>query len=201
MQKQTGSIHAVAIIVLTLGLIGAVGFIFWQNFINKPKTDDKSTSSMQSKEKPLAAKDASVQPVNDTKYLVVKEWGVKFPYTSDDTLEYKYDRESSSISITSKKLAAVDGSDGSCGAADIGRGTAHDPLAADGVGPSPTLKEYYDAHKGESVANRFTVTIGKFGNYYYSFVHNNGGCSSDAELESTVSTLTQSIVPKVQGIE
>ena len=33
MQKQTGSVHAVIIILLTLGLIGSVGFIFWQNFI------------------------------------------------------------------------------------------------------------------------------------------------------------------------
>ncbi|USN97020.1 MAG: hypothetical protein H6797_02400 [Candidatus Nomurabacteria bacterium] len=50
MQKQTGSVHAVIIILLTLGLIGSVGFIFWQNFIVNGPTrgavqSNKSTKS------------------------------------------------------------------------------------------------------------------------------------------------------------
>ena len=42
-QKQSGSTVAVVVIVLVVALIGALGFIFWQNFINK--TADTSVTS------------------------------------------------------------------------------------------------------------------------------------------------------------
>jgi hypothetical protein len=43
-QTQTGSAHAVISIVLAVGLLGALGFIFWQNFINKDETKMESVS-------------------------------------------------------------------------------------------------------------------------------------------------------------
>lgn len=46
MNKQKGSAHVIAIVVLVIALLGALGFIFWQNFINKPaaKTEVKQSS-------------------------------------------------------------------------------------------------------------------------------------------------------------
>lgn len=35
-QRQSGSAHVVVIIVLVLALAGALGWIFWQNFVTKP---------------------------------------------------------------------------------------------------------------------------------------------------------------------
>jgi len=37
-QKQSGSAHVIVIVILILALLGTLGFIFWQNFIN----DDSS---------------------------------------------------------------------------------------------------------------------------------------------------------------
>ena len=59
MNKQTGSIHAIIIGVLTVGSISAVGFIFWQNFIDKDqatKAEDLSTSIKKDVNKPSIAK-------------------------------------------------------------------------------------------------------------------------------------------------
>ena len=53
-QEQKGSIHAVVIILLVIALIGALGWIFWQNFSKKDvptPNSSKGTSSQATKEK------------------------------------------------------------------------------------------------------------------------------------------------------
>jgi len=49
-QKQTGSAHVVIIIILILALLGTLGFIFWQNYINKDLANQNSTTGIQSVE-------------------------------------------------------------------------------------------------------------------------------------------------------
>jgi hypothetical protein len=44
--SQTGSAHVIIIVVLVVALIGALGFVFWQNFIqNDVNTSDNETQS------------------------------------------------------------------------------------------------------------------------------------------------------------
>lgn len=42
--NQTGSAHAVIIVILVVGLLGTLGFVFWQNFINKPADNQANTA-------------------------------------------------------------------------------------------------------------------------------------------------------------
>jgi|GEM_PF-5651761 len=42
---QTGSAHVVIIIVLVIAVLGALGFIFWQNFLNKPAASTTTTTT------------------------------------------------------------------------------------------------------------------------------------------------------------
>ena len=45
-QSQTGSAHAIIIILLVIALLGGLGFVFWQNFA-KSKSETKQTKTAQ----------------------------------------------------------------------------------------------------------------------------------------------------------
>ncbi len=89
-QKQTGSAHVVIITILVLALLGALGFIFYQNFI-KAKTDTaNSVATTEAEEAPEADKYAgwgtyeSVSGGYSIKYpedwIVIKETDQDGPY-------------------------------------------------------------------------------------------------------------------------
>lgn len=44
-QNQTGSAHVVIIVILVLAIMGLLGFVFWQNFIQKKATTTTSTTT------------------------------------------------------------------------------------------------------------------------------------------------------------
>ncbi|MDK2899368.1 MAG: hypothetical protein PWQ10_555 [Patescibacteria group bacterium] len=56
--KQSGSVHLIIIVALIIGLLGLLGFVFWQNFIqdkaettmSKQESSDNAKSSSESKE-------------------------------------------------------------------------------------------------------------------------------------------------------
>jgi hypothetical protein len=76
--QERGSVaHIVIIVVLALGLIGALGFIFWQNFV------DKSTSSR-----------------TDTDAVTIAEWGVDIPVQG----EYAYELDGEYATVYPKAL-------------------------------------------------------------------------------------------------
>lgn len=186
--RQAGSAHAVVIIVLIAALLFALGWIFWQNFILKqPRVND---------DKPVVVKEKSVTPTSvphsDVKYLTVSEWGVKFPYTGNDTLTYHYDSTTPEfISVSSDSLAASGAvcKQDSEGAGGIQRGTAQEVVPG-GFGSEKTFAQMYQSNSS---------TMGKQGNYYYQFVHDNGTCTDNNDLQSSMNDLTASIVPKVQS--
>jgi hypothetical protein len=47
--NQSGSIHIIIISVLSIALIGTLGFVFWQNFVNKPATSVTTSDTTDSK--------------------------------------------------------------------------------------------------------------------------------------------------------
>jgi hypothetical protein len=54
-KSQAGFAHLIIVIVLAVGLVGALGFIYWQNFINK----DNATSQQKSKDSADKVSDAN----------------------------------------------------------------------------------------------------------------------------------------------
>lgn len=59
-KSQSGNVHLIIIIVLTVALLSTLGFVFWQNFMQPKNTTP-----------------AVVTDVNKG-YLVLNDWGVKF---------------------------------------------------------------------------------------------------------------------------
>ena len=68
--SQQGSAHVIIIVVLVLGLLGALGYIFWQNFINssdsKKQTDTTSLKSTIKEAAKPKLKQASIDPTFGT---------------------------------------------------------------------------------------------------------------------------------------
>ena len=137
-------------------------------------------------------KDSSTTPgeTTNTKYLVVKEWGVRFPYVNEDTFSYTMQGQSNVISIVSKKLADEQG--GLCktqGGGSIERAQAADPFRKGSSGPAAAFPSYQVAH-GDSVNG-----IGKVDNYYFGYIPNNGpNCEGDESVGKEV----QQIVSRVE---
>lgn len=75
--KQTGSAHVVIIIILVVALLGTLGFVLWQNFINKD-TDKKQESTTQTK--PI--EDKSIKAEKLTESYVMPEENLSFNYPS-----------------------------------------------------------------------------------------------------------------------
>jgi len=74
-QKQTGSALVVAIIILVVALIGALGFIFWQNHINKttntPVAPNTTNSTTPDPYKDWATYES---PISKYKIKYPKDW-------------------------------------------------------------------------------------------------------------------------------
>lgn len=71
-----GSAHAVIIIVLVIALVGVLGFVFWQNFIQK----SESTSETQ---KQQTTSNVNESQSKQEKTLVLSRWGVEIPLTDE----------------------------------------------------------------------------------------------------------------------
>lgn len=69
MKRQSGSAHIILITVLVAALIGALGFIFWQNFVQKSdsaKNNSATTSDTAKKD------EKSTEPTTDTDQIAGK---------------------------------------------------------------------------------------------------------------------------------
>jgi hypothetical protein len=87
--KQKGSAHVVIIVILVIALLGTLGFVFWQNFINKKSAEVTSDSKQTTNQPTEKVKDP------DEGYLVLKDWNIKFklPADSNEITYYKKQAE------------------------------------------------------------------------------------------------------------
>ncbi len=181
------------LIVAILAIIGGTGYFVWHAKQNTESSLNNTTNSQQaiSKQTKKAPTNSSSSPTTQIKYLVINEWGVKFPYAGDDTLSYKIEQTPDAASIISANLAkAFPGCD-AYGAGNIGRGHANDSVDESGQ----TLGQQYQANP---------ASIGKVGDYYYSFGHNQAACASTitdaaAKAQSAANDFVKAIVPKAQA--
>jgi len=90
-QSQSGSAHLIIIILLAIALIGTLGFVYYQNFIQK-KDSVVVTDDMDS------ADDTVIEADVNEGYLVLDDWDVKFKLQSDlgsNVITYQKDADSS----------------------------------------------------------------------------------------------------------
>lgn len=171
-RSQTGSAHVVIIIVLIVALLGAVGFVFWQNFLkpsNKQADNASLTSSKDAQgtsQSKLSDKDS--QEISQPK-LSINEWDVGGDYTGNGA-RLAYSIKGSSLIFTDSRLAGTEceGYGGS-----ISRQTANEE-AYNGNGA--TVKVAYD--QGRS-SDKFSP-IGHVGDYYYTFMGQDVACPDES---------------------
>ncbi len=172
--SQTGSAHVI-IIVLIVALLGVLGFVFWQNFMNKPASTQTS-----------AAQTAPQTPTGKT--LTVSEWGVKGTYNvTSSTPGYTYDAGSDSISLTASGLPS------GCGGLN-GVGTI-ERYKSDAVFPNSN---------GQTAASYYNQNVSPYqahvGNYYYLFNAPTAPCSPDGgAVQTALLTATEQIVSSLQA--
>ena len=72
--SQKGSAHVIVIVILVIALLSTLGFVFWQNFMNKDTTrTNNTTAKIEVKQKDAASEDAQ-----KSDQLILNDWGVKF---------------------------------------------------------------------------------------------------------------------------
>jgi len=173
-QKQKG--FAALETILIIVIVAVISGIGWYALHTKHQTDkilsqaDKISQSVpvQSNKSAPSSKSSAGQ-----KYLVIKEWGVRIPYSSSDTYSYVYRTDTPTIiDVISKNLSDKFGCT-QFGAGEIGKAQGSDPSAPD--------------ESSESVAQYDKENPGRFvhiGNYYYAFVHDQASCSETVTLEA-----------------
>lgn len=135
--EHGGSIEIVIISVLVVGILAILGFVFWQNFINKPDNKSNETTA----------------PVTDGS-LSISEWGVKGTYSNTDVqLEYSLETrtdakgdEYQQIGLTDRRIAHIDSCSASKGPAGyVSRLSADSSVVTDPSesGPTTLVKDLY----------------------------------------------------------
>jgi hypothetical protein len=116
-QRQTGSAHIVIIVILVLVILGALGFVYWQNFIRKDSVVEpmKTPSSSQATTKSVTYKTYTTDVYN-VSFQYPDDWTLSDPVKSDDV-----DDVSRSITVTTSEgdkvgfVVGIRGIGGLCG--------------------------------------------------------------------------------------
>jgi type II secretory pathway pseudopilin PulG len=89
--SQNGSAHVVVIAILVVALLGALGFIFWQNFVNTQKTNKAAEeTSRQNDMTNTAAEKVSLKTLPISEFNIIIQYDGSLPTVS-------YDIESTSM--------------------------------------------------------------------------------------------------------
>jgi hypothetical protein len=181
------------LIVVILAIIGGTGYFVWHAKQNTDKSLSDTANSQPAISKPSKqTSDGSADTTKGSvKYLVIKEWGVKFPYPGDDTLSYKIDVSPDSATIISANLAKQYPGCDQYGAGNLGRGHANDSVDEG----DQTLGQLYQSDPS---------LIGKVGDYYYAFGHDQAACANNptdasARDQNNANDLVKAIVSKAQA--
>jgi hypothetical protein len=104
--SQKGSTHVIIIVILVVALLGALGFVFWQNFMNKPAPANNETSKVEDKKQDTPHKET---PVSDQ--LTLNDWGIKFTIApSLKSTEIKYQAKGPDTYVfTTSRIEALGG--------------------------------------------------------------------------------------------
>lgn len=162
MKKSTsqGSAHVVIIVVLIVALLGALGFVFYQNFIAKKDATQDATSASTAEKSTSQTKETSKTPALLTG-SIDKGFGTPLGFSYPDTwklesqikgpmpLNYEAGATSQTISITSPtaktvvkyEIGAGGGLGGACDPADGGTVTDVTYQAVTGF-PAASYAEY-----------------------------------------------------------
>lgn len=181
-QKQTGfTVIEALLLVIALSIIGFGGYYVW----NSNQQSNKSLSQAEQ----TSQKTSPIQ--KDQKYLTIKEWGVRFPYSGSDTYSYIYEPSiPTSIEVISQNLAK------NYDCTSFGAGIIAKSLPSDNSAPSndsPSVEEYVKQNPD---------VFFKVGPYYYSFGHDQASCSDSVTVgaQNQANTAVSKIVKNIEVV-
>lgn len=91
---QSGSVHLIAVVILIVATVGALGLVYWQN---------AAKSNILLVDKIATKKSTSNTIINRT--LTIPEWGVRGIYSSSSILNYEIMASGNVLSFSSEKLS------------------------------------------------------------------------------------------------
>ncbi len=179
-KSQSGSAHLIIIIILSVALIGSLGFVFYQNYM-QPKTNNEADVSSPVEEVPVDANE-------DPNTLAIADWEIDGVYNGEHEIDFKI------VDVSSHQQAYFTSSDlsGACSnwqLVNINKYSGSDVVGSMGhVAIEPTsIADYYNsnpnAHTG---ADAFIKKIGE--NYYFYSVARTDTCATDDEANGAILT-------------
>lgn len=102
-QKQTGSVHVVVIVILVIATVGLLGFVLWQNFVQK---DSSQSSSDQQSSTTVSDTKATSQTNTTAKILTISQFTITLSRPSDDDSYYVIPQDDFAVYISNDKLDA-----------------------------------------------------------------------------------------------
>ena len=138
-----------------VALIAVLGWVFWQNFIQKQDTADEVNSTAKVEDTPKTNDTTSQEPTGAQQYLVVQSWGVKLPLADTITDATYTVRENGAVLLSTKRIDTFCQEKGwtGCSVGTISRGKA-----GESIDPSGTT---FDA------SITYDITGTRVGDYYY----------------------------------
>jgi hypothetical protein len=156
---QSGSATVVIVVIIAVALVGALGFIFWQNTIGK--------ASMPNEVQTTTAEGT------DTDFLTIGDWGIKFklPQTQSKITYHRVDAEGGVYyGFSTKRVEALDDA-------------CADPVGHDATWLSSLTR--FTSKQTNAVDMIVINNEEPIAGYYYYLVGSRSACStSGAEIQS-----------------
>lgn len=206
-QNGFGAIETLLIIVI-VGILGFTGWWVWNSKDKANSSFHNSGNSQTYSAKKKAPTQSSSK--NTQKYLTIKEWGVRAPYASDDTLSYVFmsvdNNGNISYSSTTATYTAVIISKNLATNYDC-PGTNNMPSGAGGISRLKPTDTIESGDTAEQAAKNDPVDYHLINGYYYTFDHDQAACSDKVTTDtngqnaaSEANILTKSLIPKLEPI-
>lgn len=171
-QSGFGAIEAILIVVI-VAIIGGTGYYVYHANKQTDKAANNASSSNIESSKTQATSSKTTAPANTPKYLTIKEWGIRAPYSGSDSFSYIISTNNTATVISQKLKTKY-------GCTDMGAGMIQRL--------NPNESTSADVH---------------IGNYYYKFVHDQATCSETvkASQQNEANNTVKSIVPKLESTQ
>lgn len=187
--KGFGAVEAILIIVV-IGILGFVGYRAYQVYTGQ-KADDRQLSERREKE------EISADTSNESKYILIEEWGVKIPVLSSSTLVLTSDNFRDTPVGYSGKYIHARALENYCGKPQPDRDGNYEPS----VGHISRYKNKEDMDSQASAPSFIKEIKG----YYYFFIGPQAACGKSERLVNESFDLQTEIgkelLNSVKGIE
>lgn len=166
-KKESGSAHVILISLLIIIILGLLGFVFWQNYVQKKPVSSVDTASQVANSS--KAKDSQGTSRNND-YITLSDWGVKFNKSqlkSEVVVTKVSDEFGNFYDFTTKRVQAIGGM---C----AGSGSTGRSYALASIARSATKND--EPIGSDAVNNNLPI-----GGYYYYVSAAQGACSEESK--------------------